>query len=57
VPLGVYDHPPGPEDTGIRAVQIPDTLGPFRLKEYGRGFAALTKLRDGLVEALGDLVP
>lgn len=55
--IGVYDHPPPPNDGLVEAKQIPDTEGPFRLKEYGKGFAALTKARDKVANLVSDLVP
>lgn len=53
VPIGVYDEPPAPEDADvIESIQIPDEWGPFRLKEYGKGFRYLTRARDYFLDIL-----
>lgn len=46
-PIGVYDEPPAEEDAPqVTAVLLPEEFGPFRLKEYGKGFRFLTRARD-----------
>lgn len=58
MPLGVYGYP-APDDASpnVRSVRIPDTIGPFRVKEYAEGFYAITNARDWLQGQLESLMP
>lgn len=46
-PLGAYGEPP-PDDAmpPLSYIFIGDNVGPFRTREYARGFKALTRFRD-----------
>lgn len=55
MPAGIYDHPPSGEG-GMHSIPLPSDIGPsfVDLTVNYRIMARLTKLRDDLVERLGD---